>query len=118
MTGMWNSILSKYYPDIEFVFQAEEQGCEVYLTSDTDNKFFNDRYYIDICVNGIYYSEYSPSEKGVISLINDIFDLKGDNRLSTLLEAMAYVEKFNNTSDDDDFAYIHEFETVSNYDCS
>lgn len=118
MTGMWNSILSKYYPDIEYVFQAEEQGCEIYLTSDIDRNFFGDRYYIDTCVNGIYYSEYSSSEKGVISLINDIFGLKGDNRLSTLLEAMAYVEKFNNASDDDDFAYIHEFETVSNYDWS
>ena len=46
MTEVFNFIKS-IYPSLEIYYMAEENGNGVFITNDTEGRFFSDRYYLD-----------------------------------------------------------------------
>ena len=40
-------MLEDYYPDLYYDFIGEEPGCEIYINTDKEGRFFTDRYKID-----------------------------------------------------------------------
>lgn len=36
---MWDKILEKFYPEITYVFCAEEPECGLYINTDVDNVY-------------------------------------------------------------------------------
>lgn len=46
MTEVFNFIKS-IYPSLEIYYMAEEKGNGVFITNDTEGRFFSDRYYLD-----------------------------------------------------------------------
>lgn len=55
MLDMWEDIILDKYPDVSFVFTAEESGMGIYVNTDTEHRFFKEKYLID---NGDDLCEY------------------------------------------------------------
>lgn len=73
----WNrtdfaELLYTKYPEIQIYWMAIEPGFYIYETSDVDGKYFQDRYYVDSCVNGDCQSEYFKTSRGAYEWIEEI----------------------------------------------
>lgn len=42
--GVFNLILENSFDGVNYEMVAEEPGCEIYVNTDTEHKFFNDKY--------------------------------------------------------------------------
>ena len=63
--SLWNLIIELYYTSengermIDYVYEAEEPGCEIYINTDVDGEFFCDLYKVDAYLpEELYYGEY------------------------------------------------------------
>lgn len=124
--NIWRLIIEKHYPAVEISYLATEPGCGLYYYCD-DYGYFNDRYELDINIEGRnkynYYHEYYSNLKGILD------DLQ---KLSDTLSLNIDVEKFYNKHNfeeleyefmeklevlnKDNFIYIHEY--IENRDLS
>ena len=99
-------VLQEVFPDISIYWMAEEPGCELYQTNDSDGNFYPDRYYVDTCINGEYESEYFTTEEAAYEWLSQRSDCKCADD----------VELFNESrqlADLEDFIYVHEFDIVN-----
>ena len=98
-------VLHEIFPDISIYWIAEESGCGIYETNDSEGGFYPERYYVDTCIGGEYDSEYFTNEADAYEWLSQRSDCK----------CAADVEAFNENrrkADSDDFIYVHEFEVV------
>ena len=58
MHEMWYAILEKYAPSCDMIWYAEEPGCAIYETNDTDELFFKGTYVVSC-----YLEDNTPLEK-------------------------------------------------------
>ena len=70
MHEMWYAVLEKYAPNCDMIWYAEEPGCAIYETNDTDELFFKDDYVVSC-----YLEEDNPlykifGEGGGITFVN------------------------------------------------
>lgn len=63
--NLWNLIIKLYYTSengermIDYVYEAEEPGCGIYINTDIDGEFFCDLYKVDAYLpEELYYGEY------------------------------------------------------------
>lgn len=103
---LWEEIL-KFYPALQYVFTAEEPGCEVYINSDTEGKFFTEKYRIESYDGEI--SEYLDSDDALIKLTEEITGVHAE----TVEQCFKAVNKYNKSlgEDDDKCISLHAFET-------
>lgn len=76
MNDMWNLILEKF-PNIKYVYSAQEEGNRYYETNDANCLFYHDRYYIDAYLpimtgDGDYDGDYFETVNGARAYLNDI----------------------------------------------
>jgi hypothetical protein len=97
------TILEMYCPQIKSVTICEECGCEIYINTDKERKYFKDEYYLDIVtgtdsIYGEHYNgmHYHQTIETVVAELKDIFEVKQE--LTTFEE----VENFLNSLDDED----------------
>ena len=91
----FTELLRRFFPLLEQVTLAEESGCEVYVNTDTDGLFFEDRYYIwgEIRKGERYScisddgSQYQSSYENALSAINKWLEENGIAPLSSVHEA-------------------------------
>ena len=98
-------VLRELMPDVSIYWQAEEPGCGIYQTNDSEGGFYPERYYVDTCIGGEYESEYFETEAAAYEWLSQRSDCK----------CAADVEAFNENrtkADSDDFIYVHEYEIV------
>ncbi len=82
-------MLSEKYPGLDFVMVAEEPGCEIYINTDEDHTYYNDKWKIEyefsdyIDVDGVEQEGWSDSiyfnsdnEVDALSAIEDLSGLK------------------------------------------
>lgn len=105
----FEELLRQKFPDIKVYWVVEEAGCEVYCTNDKEGKYFPDRYYADVCIDGVYESEYFITEESMWNWLTQIAFCG--------IRSMEDVEKFNadyedSGTDDENFIQIHKFEIV------
>ena len=74
MVEGWNYLLEKY--NLKQVTKAIECGCELYLNTDKEGKYFPERYLIDCCKNNEYYWEEFETEEGAVKFFNEIYKQK------------------------------------------
>ena len=99
-----NEVLEENLP-VKVFYCVEEQGEEVFATNDKDGKYFFDRFYADICIDGEYDSEYFIDEDSLLKWLSD----KTDGRVKTQED----IDEFNADYEDealDDENYIHVYE--------
>ena len=99
-------LLAKLMPELTIYYIVEECGCEVYATNDCDGKYFTDSYYVDVCIDGDYFSEYFDTEKQVLAYVAQL--------LKKEAVTMAEIDEWNEIQDDsENYIYVHEFEYVA-----
>lgn len=99
-------LLAKLMPELTIYYIVEECGCEVYATNDCDGKYFTDSYYVDICIDGDYFSEYFDTEKQVLDYVAQL--------LKKELVTMKEIDEWNEEQDDNEnYIYVHEFKYVA-----
>lgn len=105
-TTDFRHLLAKLMPELTIYYIVEECGCEVYATNDCDGKYFTERYYVDICIDGDYFSEYFDTEKQVLAYVAQL--------LKKEAVTMAEIDEWNEIQDDsENYIYVHEFEYVA-----
>lgn len=98
-------LLVKLMPELTIYYIVEECGCEVYATNDCDGKYFTESYYVDICIDGDYFSEYFDTEKQVLAYVAQL--LKKES------VTMKEIDEWNEEQDDNEnYIYVHEFKYV------
>lgn len=98
-------LLAKLMPELTIYYIVEECGCEVYATNDCDGKYFTESYYVDICIDGDYFSEYFDTEKQVLAYVAQL--LKKES------VTMKEIDEWNEEQDDNEnYIYVHEFKYV------
>jgi hypothetical protein len=103
----FEELLRQKFPDIKVYWQVEESGCDVYCSNDKEGKYFPDRFYADICVDGDYYSEYFVSEDSLFKWLSNITHRE--------INSFDDVEEFNSDyegscEDDENFINVHIFD--------
>ena len=99
-------LLAKLMPELTIYYIVEECGCEVYATNDCDGKYFTESYYVDICIDGDYFSEYFDTEKQVLAYVAQL--LKKES------VTMKDIDEWNEEQDDsENYIYVHEFKYVA-----
>lgn len=99
-------LLAKLMPKLTIYYIVEECGCEVYATNDCDGKYFTDSYYVDVCIDRDYFSEYFDTEKQVLAYVAQL--------LKKEAVTMAEIDEWNEIQDDsENYIYVHEFEYVA-----
>ena len=99
-------LLAKLMPELTIYYIVEECGCEVYATNDCDGKYFTDSYYVDVCIDRDYFSEYFDTEKQVLAYVAQL--------LKKEAVTMAEIDEWNEIQDDsENYIYVHEFEYVA-----
>lgn len=91
-TDAFDIILADY-PDVDYVFIAEEPGCEVFLNTDLTGEYFDDKYYVEYIRDESYDVERFPT----IEKAND------------WLMYRAEVDDINKLVEGEDY-YIYEYE--------
>ena len=101
-TTDFRHLLAKLIPELTIYYIVEECGCEVYATNDCDGKYFTESYYVDICIDGDYFSEYFDTEKQVLAYVAQL--LKKES------VTMKEIDEWNEEQDDNEnYIYVHEF---------
>lgn len=68
----FNYLFSKYYKSLRQYTVAEECGMEIYINTDTNHEYFDEKYVLWIEDDDTYYCK---SDKEVIDIINDTINL-------------------------------------------
>ena len=64
-------IQERFDNQISFVHCSAEPGCEIYINTDTERRFFTDQYHLDFCINGEYVMEYFSTFKEVVEVLRE-----------------------------------------------
>lgn len=102
----WEQLLYDFFPNLSQVTLAEECGCGIYVNTDTEGKFFKDKYVLDCCYQGENHYEYFESDKELVDYINEQFDQNFTNARQ-IFEDKVFQESFN--VEDEDFFSLNEF---------
>lgn len=102
----FDEILKNNFPDIKVYWRTEEPGMEVYETNDVEGEYFNERYYVDTCINDNYHSDYFIEKASVYQWLSKITN----GEIKTIED----VCNFNKEKEDtDDYIRIYNFKVVS-----
>ncbi len=102
-------VLKKKFPEIKVYWAVEEEGMGIYKTNDREGLYFEDKVYVDTCINGDYKSEYFKNNDEAYQWLSEITDGK--------IKTKKDVEDFNDSISErnpDEFIYVHEYLIIDN----
>ena len=104
-------LVKKKYPDVNIHYQAEELGCEIFETNDTEGRLFKDKYLLDWYDErkGDGEMEYFETEEDLTDYVRkniapDVRDREGVDKA---------LEEIN--EEDDSFANLYEINYQEGY---
>ena len=50
MNELWDAVVEQH-EGVSYVYVAEEAGCDIFINTDTEGRFFDQRYLLEICCN-------------------------------------------------------------------
>ena len=118
----WDLIIEREYTTddgermINYVYEAEEPGCEIYINTDVDGEFFCDLYKVDAHLPkdlfcGEVMTEYFSSTEDLFdalkTLVGKIFNFDESNDVNLKIFINDYLKKHYPNSDY--YLSIHEF---------
>lgn len=102
----WKKVLEKY--DINSVTISDS---ECFVNTDTEGRFFKDKYYIDYCHEGYYYDNYFQSLKDFLACVKEKLNIEA----KTFTEVQNQMDELAENSEDDEAFYnVYEFEICKN----
>jgi hypothetical protein len=102
-------VLRKEFPEIKVYWAVEEEGMGIYKTNDREGLYFEDKVYVDTCINGDYRSDYFKNTDDAYQWLSEITDGK--------IKTKKDVEDFNDSISErnpDEFIYVHEYLIIDN----
>lgn len=102
-------VLRKKFPEIKVYWAVEEEGMGIYKTNDREGLYFEDKVYVDTCINGDYRSEYFKNTDDAYQWLSEITEGK--------IKTKKDVEDFNDSISErnpDEFIYVHEYLIIDN----
>lgn len=118
----WDLIIEREYTTddgermIDYVYEAEEPGCEIYINTDVDGEFFCDLYKVDahlpkdlFCEEDMteYFSSTEDLFDALKTLVGKIFNFDESNDVNLKIFINDYLKKHYPNSDY--YLSIHEF---------
>lgn len=118
----WDLIIEREYTTddgermIDYVYEAEEPGCEIYINTDVDGEFFCDLYKVDAYLPkdlfcGEVMTEYFSSTEDLFdalkTLFGKIFNFDEPNDVNLKIFINEYLQKHYPNSDY--YLSVHEF---------
>lgn len=102
----FKNALESHYDGLKVYFFVEEPGMEVFATNDAEGCYFTERYWVDCCVGGEFYSEYFTTKKQAMAYVAKVLGKE------TVTEKE--IEQWNDEHEiyADDYIYVHEFDIV------
>jgi hypothetical protein len=105
----FQKLLKQAFPDIKIYWITEEEGGEVYCTNDKEGKYFPERYYVDICIDDKYNSEYFETEEQVYDWLSRLTN----GAINNEKDAMQFNERHKeNHTDDENWIHIYKYTVV------
>lgn len=92
----FDKLLNRFFPDVEEVTIAEECGCEIFINTDVEGRWFKDRYQIEREDSD---TEYFDDLDSFLRRFNEIFGTS----FGTFAECEAYEPA------DDSWVSVHEY---------
>lgn len=105
---LWRKNIKKF-PEIKVYWAVEEEGMGIYKTNDREGLYFEDRVYVDTCINGDYKSDYFKNTDDAYQWLSEITNDK--------IKTKKDVEDFNDSISErnpDEFIYVHEYLIIDN----
>lgn len=95
--------------DIKVFFCVVEPGCEVYATNDREGKYFRNKWYADVCINGEYDTDYFTTTESMLEWL----EKKTYGKIKTIDDIDKFNEEYEEEGkEDENFICIHEFSIV------
>lgn len=107
-TLIWRHLIINNFPSVDFVFKAEEPGCEIYVISDISRKYFSELYIVDI-----QYANESDiicfdNDKELINYFNNLFN----EDFSYMRQIENHIDKVID-KDSDEWIYINSYDYIN-----
>ena len=107
---VFRKVLQERYGNrIRLVYMAEECGCGIYVNSDTEGKYFPQRYMVDCCHAGEFHKEYFDTYEDAIDWIQGEYRDFGFSLFDTVEDVERKVREVSEW-DEDGFFNFHRFE--------
>lgn len=101
-------IMEKFNNEFDIEYCSEEPGIGIFINTDEEGFFFTDRYYMDSCINGEYFTEYYETKEEILSFIREKFPEAKVTIKTTLHKIEEEISKYID-DDGDDFFSLHKF---------
>ena len=110
-------LLFKYKGRVQMVYQSEEEGFEIFISSDVDELFLKDKYKLYYCLNGCDDVEYFEDYSELIKYFTDNFPEAGIKYFDGI---EGIKKKYTKAYGDDDNNHIelHYFEYDYDRQCA
>lgn len=118
----WDLIIEKEYTTddgdrmIDYVYEAEEPGCEIYINTDVDGEFFCDLYKVDACLPkdlfcGEDMTEYFSSTEDLLDALKMLAEKILNNDEADDVKLENYINEYlqKRYPNSDYYLSIHEF---------
>lgn len=109
-------LIGRNYNSLDLVMVSEEPGCEIYINTDTDGKFFTDKYMIEGHVTSVYdeYEYFTACDED--DFVKRVNELTGKS-FKSVSEVFACDEDFSELAreanhlgkDDECYLSVHEY---------
>lgn len=101
-------LVCEKFPSLYYYYQAEEPGCVVYQTNDSEGIYFPDRYLVDLCTaDDKYYVEYFQDTETLLEWLGEI----AGKPIQSIKDAKTLGEEWEQENSDA-YCYINEFTVV------
>lgn len=100
--------LKQKFPLLQFYYMAEEQNMSVYITNDSEGKYFPERFYVEICVNDNYDSEYFTKSEDVWAWIKERTGCSSEEEVDKWTEER---------ESPDDYISVNEYHLITTKPC-
>lgn len=102
-----DEILALHQPQMKQVTLAEETGCDVFLNTDVEGKYFTEHYYLDLTITGEDESreekyndiKYYETLEGVIEELKNFFSFYAFDKLETEEDVERVIEDLRELED-------------------
>ena len=118
----WDLIIEKEYTTddgdriIDYVYEAEEPGCEIYINTDIDGEFFCDLYKVDACLPkdlfcGEDMTEYFSSTEDLLDALKMLAEKILNNDEADDVKLENYINEYlqKRYPNSDYYLSVHEF---------
>lgn len=110
MQGFYDLLSENYDGEVKMVYRSEEPGCGIFITSDVDELFFTERYYLDYCFQGSCETEYFNEHIELMKYLKELFPKAEVNDYDSLQEIREKVETAYAEADDEFYFNLECFE--------